>query len=72
VEGVRRLLRGGASVDERRGDGTTPLHAHAKSGNNEVVAELLIGNADIDSRDKVCVSCHLEMCNHTIAMIMEM
>jgi len=69
---VRRLLKRGASIDERRGDDATPLHVHAESGNNEVVAELLRGNADIDSRDKVCVSCHLEMCNHTIAMIMEM
>ena len=68
---MRRLLRGGASIDERRGDGATPLHVHAESGNNEVVAELLRGNADIDSRDKVCVSCYLEMCNHTIAMIMD-
>ena len=53
---MRRLLKGGASVDERRGDDATPLHVHAESGNNEVVAELLRGNADIDSKDKVCVA----------------
>lgn len=62
MEGVRRLLKGGASVDERRGDGATPLHVHAESGNNEVVAELLRGNADIDSRDKVFLSYY--MYNH--------
>ena len=53
---MRRLLKGGANVDERRGDGATPLHVHAESGNCDVVTELLSGNADIDSRDKVRLS----------------
>ena len=54
VEGVRRLLKEGARVDEKRGDGATPLHVHAENGNCAVVAELLRGKADIDSKDKVC------------------
>ena len=52
-EGVRKLLKEGARVDERRGDGATPLHVHAENGNCAVVAELLRGKADIDSKDKV-------------------
>ena len=50
---MRKLLKKGANVDERKGNGATPLHVHAENGNNEVVAELLRGNADIDSKDKV-------------------
>ena len=51
---MRRLLKEGARVDERRGDGATPLHVHAENGNCGVVAELLREKANIDSKDKVC------------------
>ena len=50
---MRQLLKEGARVDERRGDGATPLHVHAEIGNCAVVAELLREKADIDSKDKV-------------------
>ena len=50
---MRQLLKEGARVDERRGDGATPLHVHAENGNCAVVAELLREKADIDSKDKV-------------------
>ena len=55
---MRQLLREGARVDERRGDGATPLHVHAENGNGAVVAELLREKADIDSKDNVC-HCYL-------------
>ena len=55
---MRKLLKEGARVDERRGDGATPLHVHADNGNCAVVAELLREKADIDSKDKVC-HCYL-------------
>lgn len=58
---MRKLLKEGARVDERRGDGATPLHVHAENGNCAVVAELLRGKVDIDSKDKVC---HCFVCIH--------
>ena len=57
---MRKLLKEGARVDEKRGDGATPLHVHAENGNCAVVAELLRGKADIDSKDKVC-NCYFSM-----------
>ena len=53
---MRQLLREGTRVDERRGDGATPLHVHAENRNCAVVAELLREKANIDSKDKVCDS----------------
>ena len=50
---MRQLVKEGARVDERRGDGATPLHVHAENGNCAVVAELLREKADIDSKDEV-------------------
>ena len=43
IEAVKQHLAAGADVNEKAGDGTTPLHNAAAYGHNEV-AELLIAN----------------------------
>ena len=40
-------------VDERRGDGVTPLMAASEQGNLEVVQELLDQHANLDLQDQV-------------------
>ena len=50
---VQKLVKKGAKVDERRGDGTTPLMVHAEQGNKEVVRELIRQSANVDLQDEV-------------------
>ena len=57
MEGVRRLVKAGAKLDERRGgDGSTPLLLHAGTGNHDVVAELVRLRANVDLQDHAGVS----------------
>ena len=57
VEGIRRLVKAGAKLDERRGgDGSTPLLLHAGTGNHDVVAELVRLRANVDLQDHAGVS----------------
>ena len=55
---LRKLVKGGARVDDRRGDGATPLIVHTEQGNFEVVKLLIEFNANVDLQDQVgvCVS----------------
>lgn len=50
---VQKLIKKGAKVDERRGDGTTPLMVHAEQGSKEVVRELIRQSANVDLQDEV-------------------
>ena len=52
-EEVHKLLRDGGKVDERRGNGATPLMAQAQAGNLEVVQELIRSGANVDLQDDV-------------------
>ena len=54
AEVVQKLVKKGAKVDERRGDGTTPLMVHAEQGSKEVVRELIRQSANVDLQDEVC------------------
>ena len=56
AEGVRKLIKEGAKVDERRGDGATPLMVHVESGNKNVVQELINHDANVDLQDEVTLS----------------
>ena len=49
---VRALLAGGANVDARDDDGTTPLHLAATSGDAAAIRALLTGGANVNARDK--------------------
>ena len=40
-------------------DGSSPLHAASRNGHVEVVAKLIVGNADINLQDKVSTSLHV-------------
>ena len=53
AEMVQKLVKKGAKVDERRGDGTTPLMVHAEQGSKEVVRELIRQSANVDLQDEV-------------------
>ena len=53
AEVVQKLVKKGAKVDERRGDGTTPLMVHAEQGSKEVVRELIRQSANVDLQDEV-------------------
>jgi len=51
IEAVKQHLADGADVNEKAGDGTTPLHTAAVYGHNEV-AELLIANgAEVNAKN---------------------
>ncbi len=52
-EDVRALVNRGAKVDERRGDGATPLIVHTEAGNRKVVQELINHDANVDLQDEV-------------------
>lgn len=53
AEVVERLVKEGVRVDERRGDGMTPLMVAAEEGNFEVTQELLNHRANTDLQDRV-------------------
>ena len=53
AEMVQKLVKKGAKVDERRGDGTTPLMVHAEQGSKEVVRELIRQSVNVDLQDEV-------------------
>ena len=53
AEGIGRLVREGVRVDEKRGDGVTPLMVAAEGDNIEVAKELLDHQANIDLQDNV-------------------
>ena len=42
-------------MDDRQGDGATPLIVHTDQGNFEVVKLLVEFNANVDLQDQVCV-----------------
>ena len=46
MEVVRELLTGGASIDQAKKDGATPLYMASQEGHLEVVRELLTAGAD--------------------------
>ena len=56
AERVQQLLKEGVKVNDKRGDGSTPLIAHAEEGNLSVVVELLSAGADVDEKDQVTES----------------
>jgi len=47
---VRQLLAGGAEVDAKAGDGTTPLHVAAFWGHTGVAEALIAKGADVNAR----------------------
>ena len=49
---VHALLVGGANVNARAKDGSTPLHGAAASGDAAAIRALLAGGADVDARGK--------------------
>lgn len=49
---VRALLAGGANVNARAKDGSTPLHVAAASGDAAAIRALLTGGANVDARAK--------------------
>ena len=55
---MRKLVKEGARVDDKRGDGATPLIVHTELGSLEVVKVLIELNTNVDLQDEVgmCVS----------------
>jgi ankyrin repeat protein len=53
VAAVRTLLRGGANASVAQGDGLTPLHLAAQSGNLEIVRLLLGSRANVEAKTKI-------------------
>ena len=47
---MRKVLKGGESIDKRREDCATPSCVHTENG---VLTDRLRGYADVDSKDKV-------------------
>ena len=48
IEAVKQYLADGADVNEKAGDGTTPLHNAAGYGHNEIVELLIAKGADMN------------------------
>ena len=52
-EEVSHLIKGGAKVNTRHGDETTPIMIHAQRGSIDLVQELLYHHANVDLQDEV-------------------
>ena len=52
-ETLQTLVKEGAKLDGKRGDGATPLIVHTELGNFEVVKVLIELNANVDLQDEV-------------------
>jgi ankyrin repeat protein len=53
LDGLRRLLRAGADVNETQGDGRTALHFAADEGNLELVELLLAAGANVHAGTRI-------------------
>lgn len=65
AERVQQLLKEGAKVNDKRGDGSTPLIAHAESGNLSVVKELISVGANVDEKDQVMEPCSVALTSYS-------
>lgn len=52
-EEIGHLVKGGANINIRHGDGTTPLMRYAEKGRLDLVLELLDHNANLNLQDEV-------------------